>query len=119
MNTKDELINHLKDWISIDNKILHLQKQMKELRQEKKTLTVDLMEVMKTNEIECFDIKDGKIMYTKTTTRAPLNKKTLLTALSNYYQNNSQKAEEISNYILETREVKERENIKRKINKEK
>jgi len=119
MNTKDELINHLKDWITIDNKILNLQKQMKEFRMQKKDLTNDLMDVMKTNEIECFDIKDGKIMYTKTKTKAPLNKKTLLTALSTYYQNNSQKAEEISNYILDSREEKERESIKRKINKEK
>jgi hypothetical protein len=119
MNTKDELINHLKDWITIDNKILNLQKQMKEFRMQKKDLTNDLMEVMKTNEIECFDIKDGKIMYTKTKTKSPLNKKTLLTALSTYYQNNSQKAEEISNYILDSREEKERESIKRKINKEK
>jgi len=119
MNTKDELVNHLKDWLNIDNKILQLQKQMKEFRMQKKDLTNDLMEVMKTNEIECFDIKDGKIMYTKTKTKAPLNKKTLLAALSNYYQNNSQKAEEISNYILDSREEKERESIKRKINKEK
>ena len=28
MNTKDELINHLKDWITIDNKILNLQKSL-------------------------------------------------------------------------------------------
>ena len=119
MNTKDQLVDHLKNWISIDNKILQLQKQMKELKTEKKELTVDLMDVMKSNEIECFDIKDGKIMYTKTKTKAPLNKKTLLIALSNYYKNNTEKAEEISNYILDSRQEKEREQIKRKINKEK
>jgi len=117
METKDELVNHIKNWITIDNKIIFLQKQMKDLRIEKKTLSDELMNVMKSNEIECFDIKEGKILYTQSKIKAPLSKKNLLNALNNYYKNNVEKAEEISNYILDSREEKIRESIKRKVNK--
>ena len=73
METKDELVNHIKNWITIDNKIIFLQKQMKDLRIEKKTLSDELMNVMKSNEIECFDIKEGKILYTQSKIKAPLS----------------------------------------------
>ena len=33
------------------------------------------MEVMKTNEIDCFDCNSGQLMYTKNQTKKPINKK--------------------------------------------
>ena len=47
----------------IDNEIKAGQKRLKELRQEKKQVTSVLVEVMKQNEIDCFDINDGKLVY--------------------------------------------------------
>ena len=37
-----------------------LQKELRERREKKKELTNNLVEVMKTNEIDCFNINDGK-----------------------------------------------------------
>ena len=40
METKDELVDAIRTWVTIDNKMLILQKELKELRQQKKTCRV-------------------------------------------------------------------------------
>jgi chaperonin cofactor prefoldin len=65
MDTKEELVKHIRGWIQIDNDINTLQKQMKTLREDKKNLTASLVDVMKSNDIDCFDINDGKLIYAK------------------------------------------------------
>ncbi len=77
MDTKEQLVNHIREWIEIDNGISGLQKQIKELRENKKELTNSLVNVMKSNEIDCFDINDGKLIYSKSKVKKPINKKTL------------------------------------------
>ena len=47
METKQELVSHVKNWIEIDNAISTLQKNIKELKDQKKTLTQSLVSVMK------------------------------------------------------------------------
>ena len=74
---------------------------------------------MKNNEIDCFDINDGKLIYSKNKIKAPLSKKHLLTSLTKYYQNDKDAAMKISQFILDTREIKYKETIRRKINKKK
>ena len=65
MNTKEELVENIKRWVSYDQEIKNLQKSMKEIREKKKELTKSLIDVMKNHEIDCFDINDGKLLYTK------------------------------------------------------
>ena len=65
METKEELMNGVKDWVQTDNEISKLKAQIKLLNDQKKTLTTQLLDVMKTNEIDCFDIKGGSINYKK------------------------------------------------------
>ena len=71
MDTKEQLVNHIREWIEIDNGISGLQKQIKELRENKKELTNSLVNVMKSNEIDCFDINDGKLIYSKSKVKKP------------------------------------------------
>ena len=114
METKEQLIHHIKDWIRVDEEIKLLQKQIKAKRVEKKELTGSLVDVMKTNEIDCFDLKEGKLVYSQTKTKAPLNKKNLVKCLTPYFQNNSELAEELTNHILDSRDVKIKDSIRRK-----
>lgn len=114
MNDKRELIENVKGWIDIDNDIKELQKELKEKRKEKKLFTQNLVEIMKTNNVDCFDIKNGKLLYTKKKVKAPLSKKHLFNSLSEYFKNNKDIIEELGNYILNSREEKIKENIKRK-----
>jgi Family of unknown function (DUF5760) len=117
METKEELITNIKEWIKIDNEILQLQKEMKDRKIRKKTLTDALMTTMKKNEIDCFDINGGSIVYKKNKIKKPLNGKSLMAALQKYYDTKPQQAEEVTKFILENREEQVKEVIKRKIDK--
>ena len=75
---KEQLIENIKEWINIDNELKEIQKAAKERRQRKKDLTSSLVNVMKDNEIDCFDVNDGKLIYTQNKVKSNLTKKSLL-----------------------------------------
>ena len=114
MNTKEELVENIKKWVSYDYEIKNLQKSMKEIREKKKELTKSLIDVMKNHEIDCFDINDGKLLYTKNKVKTPLNKNNLMIALEKYFENESVNVEDVTKFILDNREIKIRENLKKK-----
>lgn len=114
MSTKEELVKHIRGWIQIDNEINALQKQAKALRDEKKLLTSSLVDVMKTNEIDCFDINEGKLIYAKSKHKKPINKKSLFDALQIYFKDDADLAKEVSDHVLNSREETVKESIKRK-----
>ena len=117
METKEELVNNIKEWIKIDGEILKLQNEIKERRNKKKTLTESLVNVMKKNEIDCFDINGGSLVYKKNKVKKPINAKTLVSSLKNYFASNPTQAEEITKFVMDNREEQIKETIKRKIDK--
>jgi DNA-binding protein Fis len=115
MATKEELSKIIKDWVSIDNEIKILQKEIKDRRNNKKILTNSLIEIMKTNEIDCFDINNGKIMYSKNNVKKPITKKHLLNCLSNYFDDVSGiNSDNVVQFILDNREIVIKDNIRLK-----
>ena len=117
MATKEDLVNHIKEWIKVDEEMKVLQKEMKERRKIKKELTEMLVEIMKTNEIDCFDITatGGNIVYTKNKVKAPLSKKYLLDCLDTFFKGIPDvEASEVTKYIMDHREEKITETIKHK-----
>lgn len=115
---KNELLNVVKNWISLDDQIKELQKRIREMKTEKKQATETLVETMKSNEIDCFELGAGnKLMYTKNKSKKPLSKKHLLESLSKYFQGNAEQAAHLSKFIMNSREETVRENIRRKIPK--
>jgi hypothetical protein len=117
LQTKDQLIEKIKEWVKIDNEIRVLQAEQNKRKTEKKRVSVELMEVMKSNDIDAFDINDGQIIYEKRNVKKPITKTTLLAILSTYYKGDIVKAAEINEYILENREEVTQEKIVRKLNK--
>jgi hypothetical protein len=112
MATKDELISHIKQWMQVENTIKALQTELKKHREMKKSLTDKLVDIMKDNEIDCFDVKNGKLIYTQRKAKAALNKKTLLAALEKAFPDDTEKAQQLSEFILETREESIKESIR-------
>jgi GH15 family glucan-1,4-alpha-glucosidase len=108
---KDILIKTVKEWVQYDNEIRSLQREVSKRREEKKKVSTTLMELMRNNEIECLDIKDGQICYTKKNVVKPVSKKYLLDVLSRYFDGDVAEATKLNEYILENREHKEREII--------
>ena len=118
METKEQLVNTIKKWVKTDNEIRTLKKELNLRKKNKLSISNDLIEVMRKNEIDCFDINDGQILYSKKNVKKPITKKVLLNILSNYYDGDLLKATEINNYILENREDIVKETIIRKITNE-
>ena len=115
METKEQLVQTIKNWVKIDNEIRSLQKELTIRKKEKKKISATLMECMRNNEIDCFDIKDGQIMYTKKNVKKPITQKMLLPLIAQFYQGDLLKASQLNNYILDNREDAVVENIVRKI----
>jgi hypothetical protein len=116
-NAKEQLVNNIKEWIKIDNEVAQLKADIKERTNKKKQLTENLVTVMKTNSIDCFDINGGALIYKKNKVKKALSGKTLLLALQNYYKTDTKMAEDIAKHIMDSREEQIKETIKRKIDK--
>jgi hypothetical protein len=117
LDTKEELIQKIKEWLKIDNDIIRLNKDLKEFKKKQKVLTNTLVNVMKTNQLECVDINGGKILYKKSISKKPINSKMLLNTLKTFFSTNPSTADEVTEYILNNREIIIKETIKRKIDK--
>ena len=116
METKEQLVKTIKEWVKIYNEIRKLKTEQNIRKNEQKRIYKDLIEVMRKNEIDEFDLNDGKIMYTKKSVKKPITKKILLNILSNFYECDIMKANQINNYIMENREETTVETIVRKVN---
>jgi hypothetical protein len=116
LSPKEQLVSNIREWVKIDTEISQLRQEIKERNNKKKTMTENLVIVMKTNNIDCFDINDGSLVYKKNTVRKPINSKTLLASLQNYYKDQNV-AEDLTKYIMDNREEKIKETIKRKVHK--
>jgi len=116
MADRSNLIEHVKEWIHLDNDLKELRAQMKENRNRKKQITSILVDIMKTNDIDCFDITDGQLLYSKKNIKKPLTKKHLLTSLTKYFADNKDMVKELSSFIMSTRESKTKEDKRRKFN---
>jgi len=114
MASKEQLLNNVKEWIKVDNEIIKLKKTIKDYNNKKKELTDSLVNVMRTNNVDCFDFNGGSIVYKKNKVKKPINGKILLSALKTYYQNDAVMAETIAKHILDSREEDIKECILRK-----
>jgi len=116
-NPKEQLVSNIKEWIKMDNEISKLKAEIKERTNKKKLLTENLVTVMRNNSIDCFDINGGTLVYKKNKVKKPINGKTLLAALKNYYKTEPEIAEELAKHVMDSREEQIKEVIKRKIDK--
>jgi hypothetical protein len=117
METKEQLVNNIREWLKIDGEISQLRHQIKEKNNKKTAITKDLVEVMRKNEIDTIDINGGSLLYKKNVVKKGINSKTLPTILQHYFKNDSKMVDELTNFIMENREVQVKETIQKKIEK--
>ena len=115
--TKEQLVQSIREWVKLDNEMRALKLEMTSRKKIKDSISANLVTVMKENEIDGFDINDGRIEYTKRNTKKPINKKMLLNILSQYYEGDDVKANTVNNFILQNREEVSKEVIIRKVDK--
>lgn len=117
--TKDQLKDYLRQWVRVENEIGTLNAEIKKRKLLHQQLSASLLSVMRQNEIDCFDLANGRIVYSKTKIRAPLNNGQIKTALTTYYKDDADKATNLTQFLLASRVEKTRESIKMKIPKNK
>ena len=117
--TKDQLKDYLRQWVRVENEIGTLAAEIKKRKLIHQQLSASLLSVMRQNEIDCFDLANGRIVYSKTKVRAPLNNGQLKSALTTYYKDDADKASSLTEFLLSSRVEKTRESIKMKIPKNK
>lgn len=115
MDAKEQLIKTIKEWVRIDNEMRTLQKELSIRKANKKTASIELMKIMKNSEIDCFDINNGQIIYSKKNIKKPITKKILMDLLSKYFNGDLLKATAVNDYIVENRTEVVHETITRKI----
>jgi hypothetical protein len=117
VNTKEELISNIKEWIKIDTEITKLKLEIKTKTNRKKTITESLVNVMKSNSIDCFDINGGALVYKQKKTKKTISGKFLLAQLEEYYKEQPEIAKDIAKKVLDNRIQVVKDEIKRKIEK--
>ena len=115
--TKEQVKDYLRQWIRVENEISTLSVEIKKRKLVHQQLSASLLEVMRKNDIDCFDITNGKIVYSKVKHRVPLNNGQLRSALTTYYKDDADKANNLTEFLLSSRIEKTRESIKMKIPK--
>jgi len=117
MEAKEQLVNNVKEWLKIDTEIMQLKHEIKERNNKKKTLTENLVKIMKTNSIDCFDINGGALVYKQKKQKKTISGKYLLTQLQEYYKEQPEVAVEITKKVLDNRLEVVKNEIVRKIDK--
>lgn len=115
---KEAILENIREWIVINNKILELQNHLKKLKEEKKKFSNNLIKIMEANEIDEFNMNNNKLVHKKIKTKASINKNYLLNILGNYFENNPEiDNEDLSKFILDNRPIKENSSLVIKENK--
>ena len=113
--SKEKLAQNVKNWLHIDKEIQLLQKELKDRKKKKNDYTNTLLTIMKTNEIDCFDISEGKIIYTQSNVKKPINKRHLEECLTKYFEKNPTiPTDDVVQFILENRASNVKESIRHK-----
>ena len=112
---KEQLVQVIREWVKNDNEIRTLQREQQKRKLEKKKITLNLIEIMRNNQIDCFDINDGQIMYKKKEIKQPITKTHLMNVLSTFYNGDSERVNELNTFIMENRKIVTKETISRKV----
>jgi hypothetical protein len=110
---KTELVSSIKEWIRIDNEIRNLNKEIRDRKAQMTKISQGLMSTMKDNNIDEFNVKEGKLIYSKKQVKKPITKKYLTDVLLKYYNGDDEQATELNSFINENREATVKETIRR------
>lgn len=111
--------NNVKQWVSVDNKIRDLTTDINELRKERNNLTENINEYVSDNDLKkaVVNISDGKLKFQTVKETKPLTLRYINSCLSKCIVNEDN-VNMIMDYIINNRESKYNNVIKRTYNKE-
>ena len=104
----------IQQWVHVDNQIKNITETLKELREQKNTISNQINSHIETNQLSNASVKlsDGQLRFVKVKETQQLTFKYLETCLSEIIKNEDQ-VRQIVEYIKNKREVKYVPEIKR------
>jgi hypothetical protein len=111
---KKNFENKIKSWVSLDNEIKILNERLKELREDKKELSLGILSYARENNFSnsTIQISDGKLRFVNTKIQQPLTFNYLEKSMSDIIKNEDQ-VKRIIDHIKNSRENKTIFEIKR------
>ena len=106
----EEFVEVVKNWVKIDDEIRKRNAEIKELKTEKKEFENFILQYMGQINENVINISDGKLRLNKSKTKGPLKQESIQKALFDITQD-SNKAVQMTKYILDSRPVTERVNL--------
>lgn len=106
------------EWVKLDDIIRLKNAELKEIKNDKKSIEEYILECMNKLDEGVIDISDGKLRLNKTKSKSGLKQNIIQEALTELTKDNTQ-AQAMTQYILDKRPVVERMNLKRTFNRKK
>ena len=108
----EQLKQVIKSWKDLRAETDKLKEQVREKNKKLKVLEEMILRTMKKNNIGALDLNStgGRLLYRRSTAKATLNGKNLLTLLTDHFKSD-QKAAEAMKFITDNREARVRESL--------
>lgn len=109
---KEKLQTLVKQYLELDDEIIALKKATKDRNNKKKELSTEILENMKTMEIDHMNVKNAKLVHKVSNCQKGINKQTLLSGLNNIFEGNDEAITNALDTILQSRENYTKESLK-------
>lgn len=103
---KNRIKKFVEDYTNLEKDIKILKNELKKRTELKKSLTSELVALMNTTNVDCFEMGNDTIIHKKRKTRQCLSRKYLKSVLSEHMKDDVY-VENLLNIIMENRSVKE------------
>jgi len=112
----EKLINSIKNWVQLDDKIRKLKEEIKELNDEKKEYEDFVLGELEKMDEQVISISDGKLRRSITKTQSPFKKEEIQKTIFEFTKD-EKKTFDMIDKIMTSRQIKEKINLKRIKNK--
>jgi hypothetical protein len=113
----EKLVISIKHWVHLDDKIKKLKDEIKEINNEKKEHEEVVLDELSKMEEQVINISNGKLRRNVTKMQTPLKKEEIQKTIFEFTKD-EQKTFDMIEKIMSSRQVKEKVNLKRIINRE-
>jgi len=101
----------IKEWITTEDELRTLSAEIREKRKRTKTVKAMIMTIMKTGKIGKLNISAGAVTARTKQSKAPMTKKYIVEALTDFFKGNKEQAEACAAFLHEKRPMKVVENL--------
>ena len=101
----------IKEWMATEEELRVLSAEVREKRKRATTVRGMITRIMKGNKVGQLNISAGQVRTKTKTTKQPLSKKYIVTALTDFFNGDKTMAEKVAKYLDENRGVKNSESL--------